>query len=233
MNALQEATLNMQRAVEQHLDANTTIIAAVPAFVTAFNKVKGFNAQIADAAGAQETPRTGIAKDKGTSKSTLAETVLIVAKPTRAFAVDTDNNQLREEVNYTFNKLMRLRDDQIAPRCQVIHDLAATNLAALAPYGITPEKLENLQNKIDSYLAETPKPRTARADRSIKTANLTELFRESKKALKQMDDLIDNFAADHPEFVATYKNLREIDKPPSRPRKPENEEGGQGGGTPT
>lgn len=215
MNALQEATLNMQRVVEQHLDENNTIIKAVPAFETAFNKLKHLNAQITSAIGGQEVSRTGFARDKSTSKTELCNATLLIAKPTRAFATATGDNALRDEVDYTFNKLNRLRDDQIAPRCQIIRDRAAANLAALADYGITAEKLTDLQNKIDTYLAETPKPRSARADRSIKTADLSEFFRESKKALKQMDDLIDNFTAANSEVVNKYKRLRKIDKPPS------------------
>ena len=233
MNALQEATINMQRAVEQHLDANTTIIAAVPAFVTEFDKVKGFNVQISGEVGGQEAPRTGIAKDKRTTKKELCDTTLGIAKPTRAFATNIGDNTLRDEVNCSFTELNRLRDDQLAPRCQIIHDRANANRAALADYGITNEKLENLQNKINNYTAESPKPRTARANRSIKTGNLNDLFRQSKSALKQMDDLIDNFAAENPEFVNTYKNLRKIDKPPSRPRKPKGAEIKEDGENPT
>lgn len=218
MNAKQEADLNMQRAVEQYLDANTIIIAVVLAFQTAYTKLKAFNAQIIALGGGQEAPRTGVAADKKTLKKALCDTALKVAKPTRAYATETGDNTLRDEVDYAFTDLNRLRDDQIAPRCQIVHDRAAANLAALAIYGVTTEKLENLQNAIDNSSEATPKPRTARADRAVQTANLTVLFRESKKSLTIMDDLIDIFADDHPDFVRIYKNLREIDKPPSRPR---------------
>lgn len=215
MNALQEATLNMQRAVEQHLDANIPIIETVRAFSTAFDRFKGFNTQIIPAVGAQETPRTGFATDKRTSKTQLCNATLIISKPMRAFATDTGDNALFDEVDYAFTELNRLRDDQIAPRCQIIHDRALANLPALGDYGITAEKLAVLQNEITGYTAQVPKPRSARADRSVQTANLAELFRESKKALKQMDDLIDNFATDHADFVRIYKDLRKVDKPSS------------------
>lgn len=226
MNALQEATLNMQRGVEQHLDANTTIITAVPAFLAAFNKLAGFNAEILADVGGQETARTGVSKDKQTGKIYLTEVALKVANPTRAYATQIKNNTLRDEVDYAFTELSRLRDDQIAPRCQIIHDRAAANLAALAEYGVTAEKLEALQTAIDNFSAEVPKPRAARAARSVKTANLSDLFRQSKEVLTVMDDLTDIFKDDHPDFVAKYNKLREIDKPPSRPRKPKGKKTG-------
>jgi hypothetical protein len=228
MNANQEAELNMQRGVEQHFDDNQTIIAAVPAFLSAANDLKALNAQIVAGIGGQEAPRTGFAKDKLTAESALIAATLKIAKPVRAFATATGNNTLRDEVDIEFSDLNRLRDDQLAPRCQIIHDRAA-NLGQLGDYGITAAKLQDLQNKIDAFAAQVPKPRADRADRSVKTVNLEELFRESKKALKITDDLIDNFEDDHPDFVAKYKNLREIDKPPSRPRKPKNTETGNTG----
>jgi hypothetical protein len=220
MNAKQEATLNMQRVVEQHLDANTIIIAVVIAFQAAYVKLKAFNAQIIALVSGQETARTGVAKDKHTSKNNLAEVALQISKPIRAYALETRNDTLRDEVDYKLRDLTRLRDDQIAPRCQMIHERGVANLDAVKDYGVTDAKLTALQNAINSYSAIVPKPRAARAERSIQTAALKEIFLQSEEVLIVMDDLIDNFAAENPAFVETYKNLREIDKPPSRPRKP-------------
>jgi hypothetical protein len=219
MDARQKAKFNMRRAVEQHLDENTEIIAAVPAFPTALGKLKTFNTRIAAAAGLQETPRTGVAKDKQTRKDELIENALKVIKPARAHASEVGDNTLRDEVDYAFTDLNRLRDEQLAPRCQVIHDRAAALLEEMKAFGLTSAKLAALQTAIDDYSAETPKPRAARAETSVQTDNLEDLFSESKKVLIQMDDMIDNFKDDHPDFVAKYKKLREIDEPPSRPRK--------------
>lgn len=68
-----------------------------------------------------------------------------------------------------------------------------------------------------TYSALIPKPRAARAERSVQTAQIEKVLRQSRPVLENMDDLIDNFADDNPDFVAQYKDL----KPPSRPRHPE------------
>lgn len=224
MDARQKARFNMRKAVQQHLDENTEIIAAVPAFPTMLGRLKTFNEQIADAAAIQETPRTGVAKDKQARKTELIENALKVIKPSRAHASEVNDNTLRDEVDYSVTDLNRLRDEQLAPRCQSIHDRAAALLDAMKQYGLTSAKLAALQTAIENYSAETPKPRAARAEISVQTDNLETLFSESKKVLIQMDDMIDNFADDHPDFVAKYKKLREIDEPPSRPRELKNTE---------
>ena len=215
MNARKEADLNMQRAVEQHLDTNTTIIAAVPAFVTAFNLSKGISAQIVATIGGQEAVRTGITEDKQVSKDQLIDAALRIAKPTRAYASVIGDNTLRDEVDYSRSELNRLREDQLAPRCQIIYDRAFANKDALKDYGVTDVKLTALLDAINAFSADVPKPRAARADRPVKTANLRDLFRQNNQVLDRMDDLIDNFADDPPDFVATYKQLRKIDKPAS------------------
>jgi hypothetical protein len=233
MDARQKARFNMRKAVEQHLDENTVIIAAVPAFPTALGKLKTFNDRIAAAAGLQETPRTGVAKDKQARKDELIQNALKVVKPARAYAAATGDNTLRDEIDYSETDLNRLRDEQLAPRCQVIHDRAAALLEEMNDYGLTQAKLTALQTAIDNYSAETPKTRAARAETSVQTDNLEDLFSESKKVLLQMDDMIDNFEDDHPDFVAKYKKLREIDEPPSRPRKPKDAGTGEGDDKPT
>lgn len=198
MNAKQEAELNMQRGIEQHLDANTIIITVVAAFVAAFNKIKAFNAQIIALVGGQEASRTGVAADKRAAESALMDATLKIAKIVRAFAADTGNNTLRDEVDLQPTDLKRLRDDQLAPRCQIIHDRATANLAALKDYGLTEVKLTDFQNKIDAYSSQVLKPRASRAERAVQPAQIENIFRESRKAFAITDDLIDNFADDHP-----------------------------------
>lgn len=214
----------MRKAVQNHLDENTDIIAAVTAFPPALEKLTTFNDRIAAVAGLQETPRTGAAKDKQTRKDGLIEAALKVVKPARAHATEIDDNTLRDEVDYSQTDLSQLRDEQLAPRCRVIHDRAAALLEEMKPYGLTTAKLAALQTAITNYSAATTRPRDARAETSVQTGNLEDLFSGSKKVLLQMDDMIDNFAEDHPDFVAKYKKLREIDEPPSRPREPKDKE---------
>lgn len=211
MDKRQEARLDMFRAVAGHCNANPAIIAAVPVFATKSGELNALIAAIFDTSQSQEAATTGFAAGKDISKKDLAETAENVAKPIRAFAKETDNEPLRAEVDYSYSDLFRKRDDQVAQHCQLIYDKGVENLANLADYGTTQGKLDTLQSAIDNYTAQITAPRTARANRSLKTGNLADLFDESREVLGTMDDLVDNFEADQPDFVKTYRLLREID----------------------
>lgn len=229
MNAYQEAKTNMYRAVELLCDNNAAIVALVVAFQTAFTNFKGKIAQIISTTQNKDVVLTGIAADKTVSKLALCRTAADVAAIIYAFATATANNTLKQEVNYSFDDLKKTRDDQLAPRCQNIHDRGFENRADLTDYGITTATLTGLQNAINAYAAETPKPRAAVSHRKTLNANLKQLFKEADEILvEQMDKLVVAFKPAHPEFVAEYEANRIIIDPPSRKKNPTGEptEGG-------
>lgn len=214
MNAIQEAKLTMYRAVEQHCDDNTSIIGSVVAFKTA---VGAFKTKIASIIGTEQltdVPLKGIAEDKTVSKQSLCQLAADVASLIYAYAAATGNNTLREEANFPITKLLRTRDDQLAPRCQNIHDIGDTNLAAVKDYGLSAAILTSLQDAITAYAAQTPKPRTALSQRKTYNANIAALFVEADAILKsQMDKTIVSFKAANPDFVSEYLSNRIIIDP--------------------
>jgi len=221
MNARQESKLNMFRTVEKHVDDNPSVVAAVPAFQTAFTKFKTKIARIIDTEQQKDVNLTGISADKQVSKQQLCERATDVAQIVSAFASATGDNTLKQEVNFSLTALQKTRDDQLAPRCQNIHDRAQTNLAALADYGITAAMLANLQTAIQSYAARAPQPRAAVSNRKTLQANLENLFKEADEILTdQMDDLVPALKTAHPDWVQTYQSAREILDPPSKSKTP-------------
>lgn len=223
MDKKQEARLNMRRAVATHCNANPAIIALVPVFAAKTGELNALIAEIFDTSQSQEAAITGFAAGKNVSKKDLCETAEKVAKNIRAYAKETNNEPLRAEVDYSYSDLFRRRDDQVAQHCQLIHDKGEENLDALKDYGVTQGKLDTLQSAIDNYTAQITAPRTARANRSLKTENLEDLFTESREVMETMDDLVNNFEADNPDFVKTYKLLREIDKEKTMSKKDDGE----------
>lgn len=211
MNARHEVKLTMYRTVEQHCDANPSIIAGVAAFMTAYNAFKAVIAEIIGTEQLVSTNLSGITAGKGNSKQSLARTSAEIAGIVYAYASATKDETLKQEVNFSFSTLKRTRDEQLAPRCQLIHDRAVAHKAALADYGITDAKTAALQSAIDTYSGETTKPRTAVSNRKTQNANLNAKFRAADAILKdRMDKLIANFAATDPDFVKTYENARII-----------------------
>ena len=221
MTARQENKLNMYRATEKHLNDNAAITAAMLAFQTAFNKFKANIVAIAAAAQQKSAAITGITADKRNLKQALSQAAANVAGVVSAYASAISSEKLRQEMNQSFSLLMRTRDDALAPRCQNIHDKAAANLAALADYGIDAAQLAALQTAITDYSSKTMQPRTAISGRKTVGTNLAALFKDSDDILKnQLDKLIEQFRAAHPDFVQTYESARLIIDPPTKPKKP-------------
>lgn len=214
MNAQQEAKLTMSRTTEQILDDNASIVAAVPALVSLIILFKGVIVSILNTAQLADVNLTGIAQDKGSAKSHLAFTASDFADIIGSFASATKNATLKQEINYSHSKLLRMRDEALAPVCRIIHDRAEENLDALRDYGITPQKLAAFDTAINDYAAKTPNTRTAIVNRRTQNANLRELFKQLDDILiNRMDGLMKNFRTSHPDFYNAYLAAREIIDP--------------------
>ena len=223
MNAKQEAKLNMYRATEKHVDDNAAVIVTNPAFQTAFNKFKTNIVAISNTAQLKGVALVGIAADKTSSKQILSQLAADIAGVICAYASANSNNTLKQEMNLPVSKLLRTRDNELATRCQNIHDKGTANLVALTDYGITTALLANLQTAITNYSAETPKPRTALSGRKTANANLAALFKENDALLNdQLDKLAEIFKTTNPDFVKTYVSNRIIVDPPTKSKKPTN-----------
>ncbi|MBS1794867.1 MAG: carboxypeptidase regulatory-like domain-containing protein [Acidobacteria bacterium] len=218
MNAKHESKFTMYRGVERHLETNSDIIAAVPAVGAAFEAFRAVIAAIVAATRATGVNLSGIAVDKSNSRQTLAQTAADIAGFIRAYATVIGNNTLRAEVNYPVSKIVRIRDEQVVPRCQIIHDRGAENLRELESYGVTQSRLDELQRAIDLYAAKTPVTRAALSHRKMLNQKLRDLFREGDEILgERLDPLMRNFRTTAADFYRTYESIREIRDPLTTP----------------
>jgi hypothetical protein len=214
MDSKQEAKFNMYQVVILRCDDNITIVDLNTAFKNSFADFKAISAQIGAKAQIAGAVITGIAANKSVSRNDLCSNAARIAGLIYAYAAKTGNNELKQAVNFSKTDLIRLKDGEHAPVCQNIHDAGIANKNALVDYGVTTEKLAALQAAIDGYTGEVARPRAAIVDRKVTKAQIKELFKQADAILtEQMDNLIEDFAADNPEFVAQYKAARIIIDP--------------------
>lgn len=232
LEARQEAKLNMYEVVETHCTDNAAATATNKAFEAAFDELKPIIANIKSSAQLSSAVLTGIAADKKVSKRSLSELSATMGGRIYAFAAKNGNNTLKDAVNFSVSDLLRLKDGELAPRCQAIHDAGITNLAALSDYGVTNDKLAELQTAITAYSVAVPKPRTAISNRSTLKANIKQMFKDADAILvERMDKLVEDYAKDNSDFVLTYKSARVIVDPKQK-KKPNGENDNNGGNTP-
>jgi hypothetical protein len=216
MKSKQEAKLSMYDAVITYCEANAAITVTIPAFTAAFAAFKASVAALRITAQKEADVISGVAMDKFQAKKDLAQVAATTAAAVYALASANGNNQLKEQVNFSVSDLLRFKDELLTSNCQNIHDLANTNLAALAPYGITAGTLSALNTEIGNYAAVVPAPRNAASLRSAYSSTLVIQFKEADDILKnQLDKIAAQFKTTVPEFYMTYKNNRIILDPGS------------------
>ncbi|MET0752036.1 MAG: hypothetical protein ABWZ66_01620 [Pyrinomonadaceae bacterium] len=214
MDSKQEAKFKMYNVVITRCDDNISIVDLNVAFKNAFTDFKAFVEQIGANAQKAGVVLKGITADKTVSKKDLSANAAKMGGLIYAYAAKNGNNGLKQSVDFSKSDLMKVKDGEIAAICQIIHDAGVENKAALKDYGVTDEKLANLQAAIDGYTGEVSKPRSAIIDRKVTKAQTKELFKQADEILvEQMDKLIEDFFDTNAEFVAQYKSARIIIDP--------------------
>jgi len=222
MTDAQENKLSMGLVVQRVVNDNNSIWSGLPAFVRAFSDFEGIITDINDNRVLQEKDTKGVTLDKQDAEDVLIEKTVEVSSGVYAYAVEINDNTLKEMVNYSPSFLSNVRDTILRDICQLIHDEANVVIGNLADYSILPADLTDLQNKINDYNDAIPEPREAITDRSTATKELKILFEKFDVVLNdRMDKLMNMFKKDHPKFHRQYNNARIIVDLGIRHREPE------------
>jgi hypothetical protein len=201
----------MYKAAEDICVSNSALWATLTAFGNAFSLYQAKIDEIENLHTKQQTDIKGITENKNNKISELISTALSISKPMIAFANVTNNPQLRQEINYSENKLKRSSDSDLEARCTIIKERANVHIAALADYGVTPPMLAALGTALSNFKAVISGPRTALSLKKQHTAEIQILFKATDKILKgQLDQLMVLFQKTAPEFYGAYKNARII-----------------------
>lgn len=211
MNDKQITIYSMFTVVDAVFDVNAAKVATVPALVAAHTNLKARINAISNTSEQQKTITTGVTPDKNATRDSLRTTTLINAGLLNAYAVSINDIILQSISKVTLSELIRMKDDEIGERAQTIHDKANANIAALAPFGITPAILTSYQTLINNYNTKAPAPRAAASQKVALTTEVKTLLIETRAYLKKtVDSLMLNFKTTDVEFYNTYKAAREI-----------------------
>lgn len=211
MTDRQENKFSMYLATQSVLDSNNAVWVGTPAIVTAAGEFKSAITLIGKARQTQETETKGVTEDKAQAREAAITKAVSVAAATFAYASVTNNNTLKEQVNYSPSELRGSRDTILADRLRVIFSSASVNAAALVDYGVQATDLAELDTLITAYEDVLQSPRTAIGARSTATQELEELFVQADTILKeQLDKLMEIFRFTAENFYKQYKSARVI-----------------------
>ena len=176
MNTKQLNKLTMYLAVEGICDGTPTAWQSLQAFADAYTDLKLHVTNIQTFSQSQAQDTSGVAQDKQAARQAMCAAALPIANAVHAMAVKTKSNTLANAVDFSMSDLMGGRDVQSRDNCQNIYTTANTNIANLAPYGVTAAKLTALTNAIAAYNLLISKPRDTRAAGKTVTTNLQAEF---------------------------------------------------------
>jgi len=211
MNDQQENHLTMYHVVIDCIEEHADLMAATPALLLAFNNFKMLVAKINETTTTQVIKTTGYTQDKLNAKKQLASEATIVAKLICAYAYSINDLVLSGNAKYTYNKLMKFRDEVMPGHCQIIYNLAQEHLAALADYGITAAVMASLQAAMNNYRERKNLWTLANIDRNVTTAELKQLFKDTNLFLRvRLDSGMMVFKLSAPKFYRMYVRSRNI-----------------------
>lgn len=210
MTSYQEAYEKMSLARTSYLTANATITATLTGFSTYFPVIQTTHGQILTAKVLQEADKSGDTTSKNQLRASLITQAMEIIRRVVAYATNTNNNSLRELVNYSETKLKKSSDQQLATSCQVIRDNANTNIAALATYGVTAAMITTFQTTINNLNTLIPKGRVTTTDSGEATQTLVTLFKTLSANWDKIDTLVEMVKTAQPSFYDEYQKLGKV-----------------------
>src|ERR1700724_609872 len=158
MTSSQQNRLAMYLAVLGVMQKYNSVWSAMTAIAEMVTRLQGLTASIQNASGVQGSPLTGIAGGKRRKRIEMMNQTLAIAGDLHALAVKGGDAAMQDKCDIQPSDLTRLGETEVAPRCQEIRDLANSNAAALADFGLTGTDITALQTAIDEYKALITKP---------------------------------------------------------------------------
>lgn len=210
MTGYQESYEKMSLSGVAFLTANATITATLTGFTTYFPVIQSTHTQIQAAKVLQEADKSGNTTTKNQFRAVLISGTMEIVRRTVAYATNVNNSALLALVNYTDSDLKRSSDTKLISSCQVIHDNANTNVAALATYGVTAAMITTLQTNINNLSGALPKGRVGETDSEEATNLLATYFNTLKTNWKKIDTLVKMVQTSQPSFYNEYLNVRKI-----------------------
>jgi uncharacterized membrane protein len=201
----QQNTRTMFQTTLDFLDANNAVWSGMTPFADAVTRAKASLAAIDSATDAQETPTTGVSRDKADLRDDLERKILPIANQQSALAFKKSDNDLAVQVEVTKWSLDKMQDTDLEQVAERVRELANAHLAELAPYGITAAQVTALEDARAAFQAVMTAPRQAAATRRAQTMTLPQLMANVRSIFRnELDKMIIAFQTSNPNFYNGY-----------------------------
>ena len=211
MNKIEESKRTMCLVVKDEIQITpASVIDGMPMFDQAFQSFNNLLGSLTQQSEKQLVNRKGHTTLKNDFKAEMVASATSMSIRIKAFAVNTNDDVLAEEMSKSYYDILKKRDTITSDLCLYIHSKAVEFLTELGAYGVTPLVLEELLGTIESFNQQLPKPRIGIVKRREATRNIKAIFKLIDAQLKIMDGLVDMYRYSNEEFYNSYYAARMI-----------------------
>jgi hypothetical protein len=211
MNKDQEDVFRMYQSVHEVLKSNNSIWSAIIPFGNAVNTLKTYIDELSDLRQRQLEDVSGIAADKKTKRMQMEELAFQIQAIVVFYASTTANIKLLAKVDFNRSDYTLARSNEVAGICEQVHDAAASNAAALLPFGLTAAMLNSFRTSIDEFISIIDEPKATRSRAARATKKIPGKIRRTTKLLKeQLDSGMELYRESHTDFYSKYLKARKI-----------------------
>ncbi|WNM17801.1 carboxypeptidase-like regulatory domain-containing protein [Flavobacterium capsici] len=212
MSARNENIVTMQRAVVSfNAEQPASIKDSMPGYNLLNDSLNAKTNQIGALTGNQGLSLVGFRLNKSNSKEKLVTEIMTIVFAARAYGAATNDNVLLTWMKaFSQTSLVRMRDTYTINYSEEIINKATAIQVDLEPYGITTDFLQKATDLWNEYKVELSIPRNRLSDRKTINSQISQLLKECKPILFQMDALVSSIRNLQPTFWRTYFNNRII-----------------------
>lgn len=212
----QASQINMFQNVDQFVTLNNVILLALPGFENVHELFKANLEQIYVMNENSNADISGSSNLLKGLKGKLTETTFSIGSKVLAYAINTGNEILKAEVDYSISDLEKNSFQNLVSISEVIYNRALANTANLTTYKITATVLQDFRKLIDDFRNAIPQTRTDIHSRMYSNQSLAGLIRENNEILAKEDALIRIVRESNPDLYVGFKLARKVVSMPTR-----------------
>lgn len=153
----------------------------------------------------------GKTRAKDDAKEDLLDLLLPAAKTLYVYGKRNGNEELKSVCGINRSELIRMRENDLVIKANIINDLLNANKASLTGFAVTDETIANLSGKITLFQNSGSEQDAGLANRVAARGALEKLFDDADELLNdEIDGLMSAYANTDKDFYNAYKSARVI-----------------------
>lgn len=200
----------MHEAVIKVFNDHPDKTATIPLFFTKVSQVKDLHALIKATDLKIVKLDTGVTDAKKSAKTELGSTAHAISQSLLEYANEEDNEELAGAMKFNATDFRRFSDSEMETRATAVLDKLRELLPFLGDLNLKQPDVDDLQAKLDLYVAKKTNPRNRSNVRKELNASMEGYFRRMTKLLESCDRYALRMKKDFPEFFNVYTAARVI-----------------------